>query len=795
VDGQRLDDWLAAGARDWKQVLDTLLEAGAGIAAAHAAGLVHRDIKPSNILLEAGAGGGVKITDFGLARAADDASLTRSGVIAGTPMYMSPEQATGGKIDHRADLFSLGSVLYVMCSGRPPFRASTTMGVLKRVAEDSPRPIPEIIPEVPGWLCAVVARLHAKGPEDRFASAAEVAALLTRCLAELQEHGRVTNAAQPLGPTDSVAVPRGVEQQPPVKRPTRWRTRLVASGVALALAVGAGVYFRPGEGDSGGSPDRAAAPPGAPPQQHAPDAAPDAGPTAARARQEACAKGLGVPVEFSNSVGMRLTLVPAGRFMMGSPEGAGRNEDEGPLHEVTITRPFYAGAYPVTFGQFRAFVTDTNYRTDAEKNRGSYALYPTGVKLDPKVNWRTPNFEQTDDHPVVCVSWNDARAYCVWLSGKEGRPYALPTEAQWEYACRADSRTKYFFGDDAGGLNEVAWYEENADSKTHPVGLKRPNPWGLYDVHGHVWQWTGDWYAPDYYKRSLRDDPPGPVLGKCPAQRGGSWMQAPSDCRSASRRGPAFATASASGTTIGFRVVLNGDIRSAPDPTKPQPTPAVEGKTGFLERAYRDAGGAEHPYALFVPHDYRGDREYPVILFLHGAGEIKGRGAPPVEVGLGPAIKKREGTFPFIAVFPQATRQSWQAGSPDAARALAILDAVCAEYKTDKGRVYLTGLSLGGYGTWSLAAANPERWAAIAPLCAGGDPKDAAKLKGVPCWCFHGDADRTVPVRGSRDMVAALRAAGGDPRYTEYPGVGHQCWNQAYGSPELYEFLLANSKK
>src|SRR5438128_5028683 len=148
-------------------------------------GLIHRDIKPANILLENGVDH-VKITDFGLARAADDASLTQSGFIAGTPMYMAPEQAQGDALDHRADLFSFGSVLYVMCSGRPPFRASTTLAVLKRVTEDTPRPISEIIPEVPRWLCDIIAKLHAKKPEERFQTAKEAADVLGRHLAELQ---------------------------------------------------------------------------------------------------------------------------------------------------------------------------------------------------------------------------------------------------------------------------------------------------------------------------------------------------------------------------------------------------------------------------------------------------------------------------------------------------------------------------------------------------------------------------------------------------------------------------------
>ena len=152
--------------------------------------MIHRDIKPANILLENGVER-VKITDFGLARAVDDASVTQSGTVAGTPMYMSPEQAEGLPIDHRSDLFSLGSVLYVMCTGRPPFRASGTMAVMKRVMEDVPRPIAEINQEVPGWLCDIIAKLHAKNPADRFHSAKEVADLLEQHLAHLQHPSKV----------------------------------------------------------------------------------------------------------------------------------------------------------------------------------------------------------------------------------------------------------------------------------------------------------------------------------------------------------------------------------------------------------------------------------------------------------------------------------------------------------------------------------------------------------------------------------------------------------------------------
>ena len=148
--------------------------------------LVHRDIKPANILLEDGVER-VKITDFGLARAADDASLTRTGVIAGTPQFMSPEQARGELVDHRSDLFSLGSVLYAMCTGRPPFRAETSYGMLRRICEGQPRDIRDVNPEIPEWLAAFVSRLHAKDPADRFQTAGEVAQLLEQCLANLRQ--------------------------------------------------------------------------------------------------------------------------------------------------------------------------------------------------------------------------------------------------------------------------------------------------------------------------------------------------------------------------------------------------------------------------------------------------------------------------------------------------------------------------------------------------------------------------------------------------------------------------------
>ena len=218
---ERLDE---SGPLEIKEILRISLQAAAGLAAAHAQGLVHRDIKPANILLENGIER-VRITDFGLARAVDDASQTQSGFIAGTPQYMAPEQARGEPLDHRADLFSLGSVMYAMCTGRPPFRAETTLAVLRRICEETPRPVREINPEVPDWLQAVIEKLHARDPAKRFQTAAEVSELLEQYLAHVQQPATCPR-------------PRFQRSRSEWRgRLHRWRLWLAASGATVAVAA------------------------------------------------------------------------------------------------------------------------------------------------------------------------------------------------------------------------------------------------------------------------------------------------------------------------------------------------------------------------------------------------------------------------------------------------------------------------------------------------------------------------------------------------------------------------------
>lgn len=217
--------------------------------------------------------------------------------------------------------------------------------------------------------------------------------------------------------------------------------------------------------------------------------------------------------------------------------------------------------------------------------------------------------------------------------------------------------------------------------------------------------------------------------------------------------------------------------------------------TGFVDKVFKNDDGHESPYVVFVPHAYDGAKEVPVILFLHGAGETKGGEKMPVEQGIANHIKgKREKTFPAIVVIPQAETRGWQADGPNGKRAMAMLDAVMKEYKCDPSRVYLTGLSMGGYGTWHHAFTYPDKWAAIVPICGGGDPRGADRIKHIPCWVWHGDQDRAVPVQRSREMAEALKKAGGSPRYTELEHVGHNSWDPAYAADDLYAWLFAQTK-
>lgn len=225
-----------------------------------------------------------------------------------------------------------------------------------------------------------------------------------------------------------------------------------------------------------------------------------------------------------------------------------------------------------------------------------------------------------------------------------------------------------------------------------------------------------------------------------------------------------------------------------PPAATPAATPAPAPRTGFLP-AQVESGGRTWRYVLYVPEGYTKDRRWPLVLFLHGAGECGDDNQAQTKVGLAPAIRANPGQWPFLVVFPQKpTRESaWE--DHDAALHEMVWKTR-TDWAVDEQQMFLTGLSQGGHGTWAIAARHPERWAAIAPICGYGDPRELAPpLAKKPIWCFHGEDDKTVPAEQSRALCAAVTAAGGAPILTLFPHTGHDSWTKAYGETALPTWL------
>ncbi len=308
----------------------------------------------------------------------------------------------------------------------------------------------------------------------------------------------------------------------------------------------------------------------------------------------------------SNSLGMQMVRISAGEFIMGSEESATSLakdypqlpaerfhmlHDEAPAHRVRISRDFYMGAHEVTVGQFRQFVEASGFVPESIKDgTGAYGYRvdydPSKTARgdafegrDPRYSWLNPGFAQTDTHPVVNITYADALAFAAWLSQREGHRYRLPTEAEWEYAARAGTRSRYHSGDAPDSLLKVANVFD-ADSAIHwlrwkdmaltgsdgyaftaPVGSFAPNAWGLHDMHGNVWEWVSDWHADDYYAKSPGLDPQGPSDGHVRVRRGGSWHTWPFYARVSYRN---YNAESSRYTLLGFRLVRESGAADRP---------------------------------------------------------------------------------------------------------------------------------------------------------------------------------------------------------------------------------------
>jgi formylglycine-generating enzyme required for sulfatase activity/serine/threonine protein kinase len=604
LEGESLDDRLKRETRlPVPDILRIGREIAEGLEAAHEKGLIHRDIKPANLWLE-GKKGHVKILDFGLARAMGDTThLTQSGAIIGTPAYMAPEQAEGEAVDHRCDLFSLGSVLYRMCTGEMPFKGSNTIAILRALALVAPIPPGELADDVPQPLSKLVMQLLAKKPEDRPKSAKVVAETLQEIEDQTAETtaaparqiktaemtitpGRKTGKAKGDGGTKQMEVARTQAGKSGKRRfPLLW---LLGGGVLGLVMTAAIVLFWPTPYgtvriesddpnveivfDKDGPTIKAA----------------DKEPISLRAGEHGllikrgdfsfeadkfmlkkdqtitlklewlpgkvqvvqdgkviASHAVPPPATFTNSLGMKFVWIPPGDFMMGSPkEEIGRDAHE-THHKVTLTKGFYMGVYTVTQEEWQAVKGNNPSHFKGEKNL-----------------------------PVEWVSWDDCQEFTKKLRDKDKKPYRLPTEAEWEYGCRAGTTTPFHFGEtistDQANYNGNFTYGNGKKGvireKTTPVGSFPANAFGLHDMHGNVWQWCQDWYE-GYLQKDVID-PQGPENGGGRVLRGGSWLYGPVRCRSASR-----GTSDPGGlyNDCGLRVCFSVEDDGAPTPKKDPP--------------------------------------------------------------------------------------------------------------------------------------------------------------------------------------------------------------------------------
>ncbi len=623
------------------KAVNYITQAARGLEFAHKKGVIHRDIKPANLLLDNE--GTVKILDMGLARisggdgnAATQAELTGTGAVMGTVDYMSPEQALDTKhADARADVYSLGCSLFFLLTGKPTYEGDTLMAKLLGHREKA---IPSLGTGLPEQVQAVFEKMVAKHVEDRYQTMSEVIADLERCNSSPATSLSLQQSVGTGSSSDVMTFLRNVTlntinrpkakakhaaKAAPAAAAKKNKLAYLAIGTALlSLVILAGVIFKmqskngtlvvevaqPNATGSGSIPPLAKAP---------------FDTAQAKALQSAWAKHLGTTVERTNPVGMTLVLIPPGEFLMGSTPGQNalgvkiaeendklkpadtifnRMKEEMPQHRVALAKPLLMGSTEVTIGQFKKFVEATSFITQAEQyGFGDSTEKTVDEKVTPeqkKKTWQTPGYAVNDDSPVTQVTWNDAVQFCNWLSEQENlKPcyrkdadnwiflgaasgYRLPTEAEWEYACRAGTTTQFWFGDDAAELERHEWYNKNAGGRARAVGLKSPNPFGLYDMAGNVREWCWDYYDGKSYAASPLSNQVGPSAGSDRVVRGGTWSLNASYCRSAARLN--YAPSSRYGK-YGFRVVRafsaaasGGQLAMLPAGLRPELRPREE---------------------------------------------------------------------------------------------------------------------------------------------------------------------------------------------------------------------------
>lgn len=553
------------GRLPWQTAVRYVMQAADALRYAHEHGIIHRDVKPSNLLVDNQ--GLIKLLDLGLARflgeddngeAENFSQLTEHGTIVGTVDFMAPEQARSPSLaDHRADIYGLGCTLHYLVTGKPMFSGETRFARMLAHREETPPRLTATIPDVPRELDALFLTMVAKEPDARPAN-----------MRELIDHfaaicdGRVIN-----GPTSVGAWLRS--RLPAIASLTVSAVTIIALRV-VGPHVGFGTPVR-----SQVHPTVVSRPP-ATVRPNYPLATVDAPCEVSRVAeiQAELAKQIDMPIVWHNEVGIKFQLIPGGTFVMGqapekyragwvelvSDRNGGFVNYPAPPHLVRITRPFYLATTETTVAQFRLFVSEASPTLDSDRS-GAWGEENGRWVLRRWYSWSNLGERPVaDDHPVSNISWNDALKYCEWLTSRsDGRErYRLPTEAEWEFACRAGTTTHWSFGDNIGELAEYGWCRTNAEGGLHPVATRRPNPFGLFDMHGSKQEWCADWFG--QVNRSEATDPVGPAAGQHKVRRGGGVLTHVMASASAAR-GFSPPNDPAGG---GFRIVCEIDLKSKP---------------------------------------------------------------------------------------------------------------------------------------------------------------------------------------------------------------------------------------
>ena len=476
------------------QALDCILQAARGLEVAHAAGIIHRDVKPANLMRDDA--GTVKVLDLGLALLPfQQPELENAGDMVGTPAFMAPEQALDVKaVGARSDIFALGGTLYFLLTGQAPRRWKAWHEFPLALRE---APVPSLRaarPDCPHALDALCRRMLTKDPKDRPASMDEVVAELERL------------------------------QRP--RRSFGWRG-LIAASVLVAASALVALAFRSGGGTAGD--------------------------------QKKDKQGEVAQPKKGAKPAIDMVRIAGGEFWMGGSDSDPRAKpDEKPRRKVKINKAFFLGKTEVTQAEYEEVI-----------GSNPSAFSPKGASKA-----RVKDLD-TSKHPVESVSWLDAVRFCNRLSEhhelktyykidgevvtiRGGDGYRLPTEAEWEYACRAGTTTTWHFGEKSAELKDHAWFADNSDDRTHPVAQKKANPWGLYDMYGNVPEWCWDRYDERYYAYMPASDPPGSGAGRLRVFRGDGWN---SPAPRTSARDPLGFTYGGKGSIniVGFRVARNAE--------------------------------------------------------------------------------------------------------------------------------------------------------------------------------------------------------------------------------------------